>query len=68
MNEVNIINYLLLVFFVAGTVYVTAIVAKEVCDDFLRYVKPVKRLLRRYLLRFIHETESFFRAFSIHTV
>lgn len=67
MNEVNFINYLLLAFFVAGTFYVTRIVAKEVRDDFQRYLKPVKRLMRRYLLRFVHEVLSFFRAFSIRT-
>ena len=68
MNEVNFINYLLLAFFVAGTFYVTKIVAKEVCDDFQRYIKPVKRLMRRYLLRVVHEALSFFRTFSIRTV
>lgn len=68
MNEVNFINYLLLAFFVAGTFYVTLIVAKEVCDDFQRYLKPVKRLMRIYLSRFAHDTLSFLRTFSIHTV
>gem|GEM_PF-2972294 len=67
MNEVNFINYLLLAFFVAGTFYVTRIVAKEVCDDFQRYMRPFKRLMRRCLLRMVHGVLSFFRTFSINT-
>ena len=65
MNEVNFINYLLLAFFVAGTSYVTFVVAKEVRDDFLRHLKPVKRLMRRCLLRFLHEASSYLRTFSM---
>ena len=65
MNEVNFINYLLLAFFVAGTFYVTSIVAKEVCDDFSRYLKPVKRLMRRQLSRLMHDASSFLRYFSL---
>ena len=65
MNEVNFINYLLLAFFVAGTFYVTSIVAKEVSDDFSRYLKPVKRLLRRYLSRMMHDASSFLRSFFL---
>ena len=68
MNEVNFVIYLLLAFFVAGTFYVTLIVAKEVCADFQRYVKPVKRLLRRCLSRYMHEASSFLRSFYIHAV
>ncbi len=68
MNDVNIISYLLLAFFVAGTSYVTISVAKEVRDDFRMYVKPIKRLLRRYLSHFMHEFTSFFRSFSMRMV
>lgn len=68
MNEVNFISYLLLAFFVAGTFYVTLIVAKEVCDDFQQYLRPFKRLMRRYLSRFAHYTLSLLRTFSIHAV
>ena len=65
MNEVNFINYLLLAFFVAGTFYVASIVAKEVCDDFTRYLKPVKRLMRRQLSRLMQDASSFLRYFSL---
>ena len=65
MNEVNFINYLLLAFFVAGTFYVTMIVAKEVRDDFSRYLRPVKRLVRRHFLRIVHEVVSSLRALSM---
>ena len=63
MNEVNFINYLLLAFFVAGTFYVAFVVAKEVRDDFQRYIKPIMRLMRRYLSRIVLEILSFFRTF-----
>ena len=65
MNEVNIINYLLLAFFVAGTFYVTVVVAKEVCEDFSRHLRPVKRLMRRWLLRVVHEAAASLRSFSM---
>lgn len=65
MNEVNFINYLLLALFVAGTFYVTMIVAKEVCDDFSRYLRPIKRLMRRHFLRIVHEVVSSLRALTM---
>ncbi len=68
MYEVNFINYLLLAIFVIGTLYVTLIVAKEVCDDLQRNIKPVKRLLRIYLSRHLHYAFSLFRSLSIHTM
>lgn len=68
MNEVNFISYLLLAFFVAGTFYVVRIVVREVYDDFSRYMKPFKRLLRRYLLRFMHEKSSFLRTSFVRIV
>lgn len=46
MNEMNVISYLLLAGFVAGTSYVTYVTAKEVYNDCKHHFKALMRLLR----------------------
>lgn len=46
MNEMNVISYLLLAGFVAGTSYVTYVTAKEVHNDCKHHFKALIRLMR----------------------
>lgn len=46
MNGMNVISYLLLAGFIAGTSYVTYVTAKEVLNDCKHHLKALMRLLR----------------------
>ena len=57
MNGANIIIYLLLIFFICGTSYLTYITAKEIADEVRQHLKAFVRLPRvRSVIRNIKNT------------